>query len=141
MRHSSPTRLFQRAALAGQLSLFSPNDPVVLSDGDQAPAIPSPSCAPAPPGVTPESANGKLRTRGRQSARRKPPAAASLTPDAKLLVSRKVAAEMLTISIRKVDYLIADGRLLTRRIDSRVLIPIEEIRKFARSDQLRRKAG
>lgn len=61
--------------------------------------------------------------------------------DQKLLVSRKVAAEMLTISIRKVDYMIADGRLLTRRIDNRVLIPIEEIRKFARSDHPRRMAG
>jgi hypothetical protein len=59
----------------------------------------------------------------------------------KLLVSRKVAAEMLAISIRKVDYMIADGRLLTRRIDSRVLIPIDEIRKLARSDQPRRMAG
>jgi len=56
-------------------------------------------------------------------------------------VSRKVAAEMLTISIRKVDYMFADGRLLTRRIDSRVLIPVEEIRKLARSDQPRRMAG
>lgn len=61
--------------------------------------------------------------------------------DARLLVSRKVASEMLTISIRKVDYMIADGRLLTRRIDNRVLIPLEEIRKFARSDHPRRKAG
>jgi hypothetical protein len=52
-----------------------------------------------------------------------------------------VAAEMLTINIRKVDYMIADGRLLTRRIDKRVLIPVEEIRKFSRSDQPRRKAG
>ena len=79
--------------------------------------------------------------RRRQGGKRKPPATASVPPDAKLLVSRKVAAEMLTISIRKVDYMIADGRLLTRRIDNRVLIPIEEIRKFARSDQSRRKAG
>jgi hypothetical protein len=63
-----------------------------------------------------------------------------LPPDAKLLVSRKMAAEMLTISIRKVDYMIADGRLLTRRIDNRVLIPIEEVRRFAQSDQPRRKA-
>jgi len=61
--------------------------------------------------------------------------------DARLLVSRKAAAEMLTISIRKVDYMIADGRMLTRRIDNRVLIPIEEIRKFAESDHQKRKAG
>ena len=83
----------------------------------------------------------KPRTRRRQSGKRKPPAPASLPPDAKLLVSRKMAAEMLTISIRKVDYMIADGRLLTRKIDNRVLIPVEEIYKFARSDHPRRKAG
>ncbi len=52
-----------------------------------------------------------------------------------------MAAEMLTISIRKVDYMITDGRLLTRKIDNRVLIPVEEIQKFARSDQPRRKVG
>ncbi|HTW47150.1 MAG TPA: helix-turn-helix domain-containing protein [Acidobacteriaceae bacterium] len=56
-------------------------------------------------------------------------------------MSRKAAAEMLTISIRKVDYMIADGRMPTRRIDNRVLIPIEEIHKFARTDHRRRKAG
>ncbi|MGB6131724.1 MAG: hypothetical protein WBG54_08090 [Acidobacteriaceae bacterium] len=61
--------------------------------------------------------------------------------DARLLVSRKAAAELLTISIRKVDYMIADGRMLTRRIDNRVLIPIEEIRKFAVSDHAKRRAG
>jgi len=72
--------------------------------------------------MAPESANQKPRTRRRQSGKRKPPATASLSPDAKLLVSRKMAAEMLTISIRKVDYMIADGRLLTRKIDNRVLI-------------------
>ena len=72
---------------------------------------------------------------------RKPPMRTAVPLDQKLLVSRKVAAEMLTISIRKVDYMIADGRLLTRRIDNRVLIPIEEIRKFARSDHPRRMAG
>lgn len=72
---------------------------------------------------------------------RKPPLRTAVPLDQKLLVSRKVAAEMLTISIRKVDYMIADGRLLTRRIDNRVLIPIEEIRKFARSDHPRRIAG
>jgi len=60
---------------------------------------------------------------------------------ARFLVSRKAAAELLTISIRKVDYMIADGRMLTRRIDNRVLIPIEEIRKFAGSDHAKRKAG
>jgi hypothetical protein len=88
-----------------------------------------------------ETANRKPRTRVPHSDRRKPPATVGPPVDGKVLVSRKIAAEMLTISIRKVDYMIADGRLLTRRIDNRVLIPIEEIRKFARFDHTRRKAG
>ena len=143
LRPSSPIRRYQRTALVGQLSLFSPVDPLVQIDGDQAPEVPAPfhnPCASAP-AMAPESANQKPRTRRRQSGKRKPPATASLSPDAKLLVSRKMAAEMLTISIRKVDYMIADGRLLTRKIDNRVLIPVEEIHKFARSDHPRRKAG
>jgi hypothetical protein len=37
--------------------------------------------------------------------------------------------------------MIADGRLSTRRIANRVLIPIEEIRKFAQSDHPMRLAG
>jgi hypothetical protein len=62
------------------------------------------------------------------------PAASTVALDAKLLVSRKVAAQMLSISIRALDYIIADGRLPTRRIANRVLISTEEVRKFARSD-------
>lgn len=65
----------------------------------------------------------------------------SLPPEAKLLVSRKVAAEMLSISVRGVDYLIAARRLSTRRIANRVLVPTEEIRRFARSDHPERLAG
>jgi hypothetical protein len=143
LRPSSSTRRYQQAALAGQLSLFSAVDPLAQTDGDQAPAIPAPfrnPCASAP-AIVPESADLKPRRRRRQSGKRKPPATASLPPAAKLLVSRKMAAEMLTISIRKLDYMIADGRLLTRKIDNRVLIPAEEIHKFARSDDPRRRAG
>jgi hypothetical protein len=56
-------------------------------------------------------------------------------------VSRKVAAEMLSISVRGVDYLIAARRLSPRRIANRVLLPVEEIRKFARSDHPERMVG
>ena len=68
-------------------------------------------------------------------------AASSLAPDAKLLVSRKAAAEMLSISVRGVDYMIAAKRLSTRRIAKRVLIPVDEIRRFARSDHPERMVG
>lgn len=66
--------------------------------------------------------------------KKKPPAKVTLPPDAKLLVRREDAAAMLSISVRGVDYLIAARRLSTRRIGTRVLIPIEAVRKFARGD-------
>lgn len=61
--------------------------------------------------------------------------------DGKVLVGRKVAGHMLSISIRAVDYLIATKKLATRRIGTRVMIPVEEIRRFARSDHPERMAG
>lgn len=64
----------------------------------------------------------------------KPPAKAKLQPEATLLVSREEAAHMLSISIRAMDYLIATKRISTRRIGTRVLIPIEDVRRFASSD-------
>lgn len=48
---------------------------------------------------------------------------------------------MLSISIRGVDYMIAAKRLSARRIANRVLIPVDEIRKFARADHPERMAG
>ena len=71
----------------------------------------------------------------------KPPAKASIPPQAKLLVSREEAAQLLSISVRGVDYLIATKRLSTRRIGTRVLISIEDVRRFARSDHPERLAG
>jgi excisionase family DNA binding protein len=58
-----------------------------------------------------------------------------------LLVSREEAAQMISISVRGVDYLIATKRLSTRRMGTRVLIPTDDIRKFARSDHPERLAG
>jgi hypothetical protein len=65
----------------------------------------------------------------------------AIAPEDKVLVSRKAAAAMLSISIRGVDYMIAAKRLSTRRIANRVLIPVDEIRRFARSDHPERMAG
>ena len=42
---------------------------------------------------------------------------------------------MLSISQRALDYLIATRRLPTRRIGGRVLIPISELRKYARTNR------
>ena len=65
---------------------------------------------------------------------RKQPTRANLAPEEKLLVGRAEAADMLSISCRALDYLVANRKLTTRRIGSRVLIPVAELRRFSRSD-------
>jgi excisionase family DNA binding protein len=57
--------------------------------------------------------------------------------DDKLLVSRREAAALLSISERAVDYLIASKLLKTKRIGSRVLIPTQDLRRFATADHPR----
>lgn len=52
----------------------------------------------------------------------------------KLLYSRRDTAEALCLSIRSVDYLITTGRLATRRIGGKILIPASTVRRFARGD-------
>ena len=59
----------------------------------------------------------------------------------KLLVSRREAAARLSISQRAVDYLIANNSLVAKRIGTRVLIPVNELRRFANSDHPRRLAS
>jgi excisionase family DNA binding protein len=66
--------------------------------------------------------------------RKKQPERVIVAPDAKLLVSRDEAAQLLSISQRGLDYLIANRRLPTRRIGGRVLIPVADLRKYARGD-------
>jgi len=72
---------------------------------------------------------------------RKAPASVAVAPMDKLLVSQEEAAQLLSISKRSVEYLTAQRQLSTRRIGTRALIPIEEVRKFARSDHPERMAG
>lgn len=66
--------------------------------------------------------------------RKKQPERVVVAPDAKRLVSREEAAQLLSISQRGLDYLIANRRLPTRRIGGRVLIPVADLRKYARGD-------
>jgi excisionase family DNA binding protein len=56
------------------------------------------------------------------------------THDTKLLVSRHEAAQRLSISERALDYLVANKRISTRRIGSRVLIAVSELHRFIRQD-------
>jgi excisionase family DNA binding protein len=65
---------------------------------------------------------------------RKAPASVTVAPKDKLLVSQDEAAQLLSISRRSVEYLVASRRLSIRRIGTRALIPIEDVRRFARAD-------
>jgi hypothetical protein len=72
---------------------------------------------------------------------RKGPLRATLSTDAKLLVGRAEAADMLSISCRALDYLVANKQLVIRRIGTRVLIPVSELRRFSRADHPERLVG
>ncbi len=65
----------------------------------------------------------------------------SVRSDEKLLLSRQEAATLLSISQRALDYLIAGKMISVRRIGTRVLIPLQDLRRFARADHPDRLAG
>ena len=68
--------------------------------------------------------------RSQSNADKKP----EIRAEEKLLLSRRDAAQVLSISQRALDYLVANQRLPSRRIGKRVLIPVAYLRKFARAD-------
>ncbi len=57
-----------------------------------------------------------------------------------LLVSKKVGANLLGISLRQIDYLISHGKLRTRNIGRRVLLPYRSLVQFARDTAKPQKA-
>jgi excisionase family DNA binding protein len=65
---------------------------------------------------------------------KKPPIRALSDSDDRILVGRREAARMLSISQRSIDYLIANKELKVRRIGGRMLIPLNELRRYARAD-------
>lgn len=75
------------------------------------------------------------------TAYKKAPARATIPAEEKLLVSRGEAAQLLSISQRGLDYLIANRKLPTRRIGGRVLIPVADLRKYVRGDHPERIVG
>jgi excisionase family DNA binding protein len=87
-----------------------------------------------PPLLFPPQTPKQMPKGATNALRRKPPESVKVAPDSKLLVSRVEAAQLLSISERGVDYLIAARRLPTRRIGGRVLIPVADLRKYARGD-------
>lgn len=72
---------------------------------------------------------------------RKPPVRTTVPNNQRLLVGRREAADLLSISARALDYLVANKQLTTRRIGSRVLIPVSELHRFARADHPERLAS
>jgi len=50
-----------------------------------------------------------------------------------VLVTRREAARMLSLSVREVDYARARGDLASVRYRAKVLIHVDEIRRFAES--------
>ncbi len=75
--------------------------------------------------------------RSQPYANKKPP----VRIEEKLLLSRRDAAQLLSISQRALDYLVATQRLPARRIGKRVLIPVADLRKYARVDHPEPLAG
>jgi excisionase family DNA binding protein len=59
----------------------------------------------------------------------------------KLLYSKREAAQMLNVSLRTIDNLIAFKELVVRRIGRRVLIPHNAILSFVRTDHCIGKAA
>jgi len=57
-----------------------------------------------------------------------------------LLVGKKDAAALLGVSLRKLDYLIEQGKLQPRRIGRRVLLAYAGLRKFAGEGSISQKA-
>lgn len=139
---SSPPRRV-RIEQVGQYDLPFPVETAVTVDMCEIDPAPRelPSCSAGEVSALKDSSIQRRRAPKRQNRNRKPPARANVPLEGKVLVSRREAAAMLSISIRGVDYMIADGRLSTRRIANRVLIPTEEIRKFVQSDHPKRFAG
>jgi|SRR6185437_16419453 len=67
-----------------------------------------------------------------------PPAQPELSIEERFLVDRRRAAQYLSLSQRSLDYLVANKQLAVRRIGGRVLIPLQELKRFARMDHVNR---
>ena len=65
----------------------------------------------------------------------------AIRAEEKFLLSRREAAQVLSISQRALDYLVASRRLPTRRIGKRVLIPVADLRRYARANHPEPLAG
>jgi excisionase family DNA binding protein len=55
-------------------------------------------------------------------------------PTQSIAFSRREAADALRVSLRTIDYLLAQGKMRGRRIGRRVVIPRAEVEKLLRHD-------
>jgi hypothetical protein len=83
----------------------------------------------------------ELPMAGENVTDKKRPGRVTIPPEEKFLVGRVEAADMLSISRRALDYLVANELLTARRIGARVLIPVADLRRFSRGDHPARLAG
>jgi len=72
----------------------------------------------------------KVRTRTKAELEATAPAGTT----ERILASKKEAAFMLSISLRSITTLITQKQLTVRKIGKRTLIPVAEIKRFARGD-------
>jgi hypothetical protein len=128
---------------AAQYALPYPGEAETSADaGESDHARPSrPEVSAARISTPPDSGGHDLMTPNLTDRKRKPPVKATVPANAKLLVGREEAAEILSISVRSVDYLLANKQLSSRRIWSRMLIPMADLQKFVRTDHPSRLAS
>ena len=155
MRLSPPARRHLQAIEAGQLSLPFLTESEMLAPavnvdragsaevehGVRSKARRSREKTFAPPISAIEKANALGQNPPKKTVRRKPPAAADVPADSKLLVSRKAAALIVSLSLRKIDSLLASKQLPFRKIGTRTLIPLAALQRFARMDHPERIAS
>ncbi len=57
-----------------------------------------------------------------------------LMDDDRILVNKREAARLLSISVTSLDYLIRQRELVIRRLGRRTLVSVESLRDYARAD-------
>jgi excisionase family DNA binding protein len=53
-----------------------------------------------------------------------------------MLVGKREAARVLSVSVRTLEHLIAAKQITVRRVGRRVLVPRKELEKFSRRDHI-----
>lgn len=154
MRPSSPTRRLPidqtaqyKLPFAAETEVLSPSVEIdhtgnaEVELGDRSTTRRSRGQTIAPPVGAIESAKLLDQNSPKRITKRKPPATVDVPPDSKLLVSRKAAAAIVSLSLRKIDSLLASKQLPFRKIGTRTLIPLSALQRFARMDHPERIAG